>query len=1495
MAEEYTFNIKLKVNEETTKSKPDYSFGRGSNDFERLLNKATEVLRDISSLDIRSMKASMGSRGTQDFNAQDRIKAEKSAIEEQIALLKGLRSFSPAINTKEWAEGKKDTDPSKKFIKGYEKPQEKAELQSELKKDMDRQFHSIAQTTDDIKKSLEQQRKTFLDYHNQIKALKAPSNVTTFAGERITVQPERSLQQMVAPNIFTRQLELQIEKLSKVSKAQLAKEMVRVKSFLDDTYEEISTALNQVGYEAHKKAKVQVDKVKEEIDKIAGSGDLEKISKNTEASIRSGKLMGQVGQMRKSIEEASNIFSKELGSEMDKARKSFEQFQRNIIFTFQRPQFFDPAGPEFRDVESMSQRKGMGMPIGGSYAGAPRITFDEQGMAKYQIIDVKALAKETANIMQSSGLKQALGTDFSSSIQRAIDKYLDEHKISRRIETLMSYAVNDLKKIQLDLIGIAQKELQAKVGDPEAKKRIDVFNKYIESVSKQDLSIPSMYKSSRGAGIIRDPERGEYLTLSRYLEARPGVNQLEDQFMRPMMDAVRKLNFRPQEQPSWMKDLGKIVKDFWVRSRPGEGHGVGIGTEAAAKETLHRVKESFDMVSQFLKETRGPRAGRAVAEVQALKKEFLTNYYTALRESIRTTEEKLRKEQVISGKTKLPEGLEKRYREELKPLVGKGARYELLPEPVVSFLRQESSKSAKRIESIPVDKLESVMQKLSQQEKEIIGKSDYSNRVWQRALDEFSKYRQVDFYNLLNRAASFSKEGIPNELERLRNSLSSAGRLNNESYFQELIQQQFKKVFDPIKEKVPEEHEAMQKHEVYGKHKVITIQPKLPGMEAGPSSYGVPVDLQAKKRFIVQRNLEMEDLVEKEMLRGVEKALRKLGPNIERLATVGLNEASAAGDKDWGEQFVEKFFKGKMLQPFASYDPRQTEAFGRSINPGRPTGAAWDSLAGLEFNAVRSKKAQELIKTGQFGTYGTGLNLTTVLKDVSQGYEDLYEIGKRMQEMATFKFKKEIVPNLKKAPEQLKEQAIKYLDDLGSNLFGSPISIKGMADETWVTDIVKRWAQSPKGPVEENIVEMLDSYLGHEARKLSSGQIMKGVGATIFGRMRGGGKDLEEEVAAKAKKGMFPKVKFEDIGELVQVPKTIEELFSDLIKAKRDLDPEKVKQALEMIKGTRNMIMMSSEDLKKFKMSPIEHGTGKIMGQEGSLSLEQRKKELGKLLQIDFSGGSSIKSIEQDVNKLREVYKKNVGDLTREVPVDLRMSASGLGKASRMIGGNLAELITNNIIGNLRSKPLKGETLMEQIQREPLAKVVVEDTASGIEARKLAEKYKDILGLKGKYGEEFVFSKGGQMEKAIAGTIHMMVMKEPKGWVPKGAEHLVKGASKMTIDPHAWFGLQKLFEPGGAFMKEFTTRAFPEAREAGSFIDALRSFAKMREEEIRQDKTRKVIGAKQLTQEGEEGYVAPLKRKATVADLGSTIFDAFKFGKAMTLELPEPTLRWLKL
>lgn len=1480
MAEEYTFNIKLKLNTEISDPQTEK--------LDEILSKASKLLEDLNSLDIKSLKGAYSTSGTASKQNTYRLDLENQFVENQIEQLRAMRSFTPL-----------ELKPTQPFASDYTKKEEISKQRADLRKEIDSQYHSSLQATEEFRRSMQQQRQLFLQQFELAKQINKPTTTSTFSGEHIQVIPERTLQQMVAPDIFTKQLEQQLNKLLKAPQDEIGKEALRVKRHMDSIYDEVNKALGSIEYEAHQRAQGELDALKHKIDTLVSSGDIKQITQDIDKSIQSGDLLAQFLRLKESVNEASDVFASELGAELDKTRKSFENFQRNIIFQFNygREKFFDPAGSEFRDVASLSSRKGQGSPIGGRYVGAPRISFDDKGNAFYEIYDVKSMAREASKLMDVEGLSRAFGEKISRSLQKDINAYLEKENISRRVENLVAHSVDDLQKIKTDLLKIAETDLVKKFGIEETRSKMETLNKGLDNVTRQALVLPSVHRSPRGAAIIRDPDRSEYFTLGKYVEARPGINEMEDRFIRPLMEQIKRAGIQNKELPRDIKDLPKLVKDFWVRSRPREEHGVGIGIEEASKETLQRVKSAFDQVESYLVEKRGAaRSAKMINTINELKAEFEADYNSALREAIRTTQERTLKERYVSGDLKLPDNLESEYRNELKPYAGKGVRYKMLPVPIIEFLQKESQAIGQHTQTIPTENLEQKLEEVRKLEQEHIGKSDYSDRSWQRTLEDFGKYRQIDFYNMLNRAASYSRDQA-NELQKLRNSLSSAGRLENDSYFQELMHQQFKKVFDPIKEKVPEEHEAMQKHEVYGMHKVTTIQPQIPQLGAGPSSFGPPVDLQAKKRFITERNLEMEELFEKEFLRGIEAAQRKLGPNIERLATVGLNEAAAIGSRDFGDRFMEAFFKGKLLQPFASYDPRETEAFGYSINPARPTGAAWDALAGPEFNALRSRKAHEFIKKGQWGSYGTGLNVVTVLKDVSQGYEDLYEIGPRLQELATFKFKKMVVPSLKGTEQELKGQVIKYLQEIGHDLFGAAISSKELADETYINDIVKRWAQSPQGPIQENVVELLNTYLGHEARKVSTGQVLKGVGATAFGRIS---PEAEESAAEKAKRGLFPKLKFTDVGMLRQVPKSFEELTTEIIETKKDLDPDKAKKALELIRGTGNLLMTSSEHLKKLKMQPIEYATGKLMGEEGVLTIEERRQFVSDLLGLDLDASkkmtrakrekTQVKYLEEDMNKLREAYSETVGqDLLKSVPVDLRMSASGIGKASRMIGGNLAEIIANNIVGNLRPAPLKGETLLDQIKRQPLAKVQIGDTASGLEAKKLAELYKESFGLKGKYGEEFIYEQDGQLEKAIAGMMHVMIMKEPKAWVPKNAAKMVSGESKMTIDPHGWFGLKKLLEPGGALEKEFTLRAFPDAREAGALIDTFRSFAKMRERELLTANDQFTINSRQLLNKDEETYIKPLKRKATVTDLGGTIFDPFKFGPSMVLRLPEPS------
>ena len=201
-----------------------------------------------------------------------------------------------------------------------------------------------------MRRSLEQQRKMFLDYLDFVKGLKTPSVLETFSGEKINVRPERTLQEIAAPNIFTRELELKLQKLSGLPREALAMEALRIKHYMDDVYKEIDTALSKVGYDTHKDALQHVSGLKEKLTEIT-RGNMEQITSAVEKELRDNKLGKQVSLMRESITKAKEELDKELGPEAIPTRRSFEQFQRNMVFTFAKPIV---TGKHYRDWETLS-------------------------------------------------------------------------------------------------------------------------------------------------------------------------------------------------------------------------------------------------------------------------------------------------------------------------------------------------------------------------------------------------------------------------------------------------------------------------------------------------------------------------------------------------------------------------------------------------------------------------------------------------------------------------------------------------------------------------------------------------------------------------------------------------------------------------------------------------------------------------------------------------------------------------------------------------------------------------------------------------------------------------------------------------------------------------------------------------------------------------------------------------------------------------------------
>jgi hypothetical protein len=190
---------------------------------------------------------------------------------------------------------------------------------------------------------------------------------------------------MVAPNMFTRELELKIQKLATATQDNMAKELLRIQNDMNSVYDQINKALSQVGYQSHQEALKQVDSMRDKLNELAAQKDLESITNEVQKAINNNSLQNQVTKMREAIEKARTDFEREIGSEGQKSARSFEQFARNLVFTFAKPQFFEPAGAEFHDVESLSRRRGIGAPIGGKYVGDPRVSFNQFGGAEYGV------------------------------------------------------------------------------------------------------------------------------------------------------------------------------------------------------------------------------------------------------------------------------------------------------------------------------------------------------------------------------------------------------------------------------------------------------------------------------------------------------------------------------------------------------------------------------------------------------------------------------------------------------------------------------------------------------------------------------------------------------------------------------------------------------------------------------------------------------------------------------------------------------------------------------------------------------------------------------------------------------------------------------------------------------------------------------------------------------------------------------------------------------
>ena len=133
MAENYTFNIKLKITPEVQDDTV--------RQFEEILAKSTKILEGFNSLDIQSLKGAFtqGMGGSPRHDYQSRINSEKTQVEAQIEQLKNIRSFAPV-------------KPMEPFGTGIGTKSDRDALKIELRKEMERDFHSINQRTSQMQR-----------------------------------------------------------------------------------------------------------------------------------------------------------------------------------------------------------------------------------------------------------------------------------------------------------------------------------------------------------------------------------------------------------------------------------------------------------------------------------------------------------------------------------------------------------------------------------------------------------------------------------------------------------------------------------------------------------------------------------------------------------------------------------------------------------------------------------------------------------------------------------------------------------------------------------------------------------------------------------------------------------------------------------------------------------------------------------------------------------------------------------------------------------------------------------------------------------------------------------------------------------------------------------------------------------------------------------------------------------------------------------------------
>jgi TP901 family phage tail tape measure protein len=537
---------------------------------------------------------------------------------------------------------------------------------------------------------------------------------------------------------------------------------------------------------------------------------------------------------------------------------------------------------------------------------------------------------------------------------------------------------------------------------------------------------------------------------------------------------------------------------------------------------------------------------------------------------------------------------------------------------------------------------------------------------------------------------------------------------------------------------------------------------------------------------------------------------------------------------------------------------------------------------GTEFPALRTQRETELIGSGRYGTKGYGFNVMAELRSTANTFEDQVVVSGKLANALTESVKTLIKPSeagriggkgaIDKEGAVVTDIKAKILVDEGmvssvmkkyQDILGFPEKYEGRADKALIDQVEKVLTVVRSSDVEVQTAKLAEVFLGHFGRKFTTRYGSKGVSTSPV--------------------PSFKVLPGEGLGKAV-VPKSMGQLVAEILEKE------------------------SPEAARTLKTKLIDSGNKFIIdlftdASKGLAIPEEAKVQKGIFTQAQgaLKGIVDLQQGTKGIAELKKQYGGIVGgQLVEEIPIDIRISAHGIGK--RGLQPEILEMITSNLIrGGTGAQTTMRTELDESVYKTLLGggkgslsgySKALGYKSTGIGREKISAMSEGFAKRAAELEEQSnyyskVIDEFGKERTGLVGEKFVSIVEEPHETKEWRKSDIGKGAKGISLNIPAFSAYSTVFGKDSALMKGIRERASTVDAEQWEYIKTFLATSQSKSGEEYRKQLTKGLERKDITS------ITPFPMHAGTFDpsdersLKGTMLDVEEFYKPFMLDLPK--------